>query len=691
MVAVIALLTVAIALGFVLLALVDRQSNASAEQRTVDAAQTLAEGALASTANILARDGSSPDWAASGCQRITGSLTGSLTPTVGTGLAARVETDVRAHFRTTKTGDAAQVTDYLARAGARASWSISLCPTLDSGTVSTDASWTDAILSRTTGTTGTLGGRRTMWLRAQADVRPKTTGSTGAKSTSRSRAVAGKVQQGGTTFHAPLDYAFGAGQMSTDLSSTVSGILTGPLLGGVTGALFGDGAKKLIEDDTAKVGLRCGLLDALSAGIGGTVDNVLNLNLCVGGVLTGVTGLTNSLGLGALNNALGIAQYTGLDGYTMAPPEAIDAYRASSPILRKAVVDSTVGDVKNPTSALAVPPPCLTDTEWSTVTDQTVVYIDKVGSDGEKFCNLGSFAGAGPNRGTPTNPFKPKIFIVARGGVRITGQINAVVYALNLQECGDDGVCTTAERRDAVKREVVHIQRPGTVTGAVWADGARGQVGIYPGQLTPTPGELAGDIADQVTTPTTCASSGLLGGLLGGVTSLLNNVLSGLGNAVFGGYEYRAAPGSPTACDGLNTALASLDPATLIGRLTGSGVPVTIQVAQRKRVCGLTDYLFGNGAACDAEAALGFQNYSGTPSGAPAAGTANVVLPNLLGPGGILSPVSNLLTGLQNDYTGISRNEETIIRSGILLPDSASVLPGTFRNVPPSASLVAAD
>ena len=62
MVPVIILMVVAIGVAFALLAIVDTQTSQSREQRSKDSAQTLAEGAVSSTANVLADTASAAVW-----------------------------------------------------------------------------------------------------------------------------------------------------------------------------------------------------------------------------------------------------------------------------------------------------------------------------------------------------------------------------------------------------------------------------------------------------------------------------------------------------------------------------------------------------------------------------------------------------------------------------------------------------
>ena len=104
-----------------------------------------------------------------------------------------------------------------------------------------------------------------------------------------------------------------------------------------------------------------------------------------------------------------------------------------------------------------------------TPTAAQVIFVEKVGSTGEQYCNVRADATA-------------KILVVRRGGVRVSAHFTGVVYALNQQECTNpDGTCSTADRANAVPREVVRIEgNTGHVTGSVWADGAGGSVGIYP-------------------------------------------------------------------------------------------------------------------------------------------------------------------------------------------------------------------
>ena len=76
LVPVIILMVVAIGVGTALLTIVDTQTQQSGKQRKVDSAQTLAEGAVSATANVLAVDNSASMWPVSGlCATVSGDLT----------------------------------------------------------------------------------------------------------------------------------------------------------------------------------------------------------------------------------------------------------------------------------------------------------------------------------------------------------------------------------------------------------------------------------------------------------------------------------------------------------------------------------------------------------------------------------------------------------------------------------------
>lgn len=700
MVPVIALMIVALGLGFALLALVDRQTQASAQERDRDAVLTLAEGVGTAAANVLATDASAADWVAPGCRSATGDLR--TPPVLVSTLAGRIAKEVQRAFR-----DDASVTTY-ARGGRTTTWSAQVCPTTDSGITATDSRFTPAVLSRpATMTTGTVDGHRTLWVRAQADVKD----STGALL--RSRAIAVKVQQDDAPFTPPLAYAVGTGSFSTDLGNTASGLLKNvtnnpTLLNGVLGKVLGTNGKSLIEDKAAKIGMRCGVLNGLEplksgSGVVPTIDpKLLDLNLCLGGVLGGLDGITKATGLDTLTDGiLGANRYVNLDGYTMAPAGAADAYRIEAQ--RNGTYRGVTAGVSTiaGTTAPADAPTC--NVPWTSVTKDTVVFIEQVGT-GEQYCVI-------------PDGVKAKAVVVARGRVIVRGPFEGLVYMLNLNEC--DGAPTTgctstfrSQHRGATAsekaREVVRVEGAGSVKGAVWTDGAYSQVGLYPStpareaavktETDRVLGNLVGNLSRTADT-TICNVGGslpLVGPLVTAVgnllTGLVSGVLGGVSEALFGKVETQVLPDGITpaagstpsantqACGVLNAALDALSPIDLLNVTRNGGtVPVdgTVWIKKSGGVLNPNSYPWRE--ATPAEIA---QSGQSVPTSFTIPSTALSQLDGLLNVGSTIVDLQNALVNTFSNITAVTKDETIIKNATIGLPSGASKVPGSFRSVP---------
>lgn len=136
MVPVIILLVVAIATSLALLALVDTQTGESREQRSADSAQTLAEGLVSATANVLAADPSVWPATTGPCVPVTGNLEAG-TPT-GTSLADKVTAEIKARFSGTSP-------ELASTAMQGTTWKVDVCPVAAADT----ARWEETILART--------------------------------------------------------------------------------------------------------------------------------------------------------------------------------------------------------------------------------------------------------------------------------------------------------------------------------------------------------------------------------------------------------------------------------------------------------------------------------------------------------------------------------------------------------------
>lgn len=694
MVPVMALLALALLLSFAALLLVDRQTSAAQAQRTNDASQTLAEGALNATAGILAGDGKNTEWRRAAtppqpCTTVTGDLNGKRTGTAGS-FERAVQDGVDDYFKAAKAGETA-LTDYDTKGGASTAWRVEVCSTTADPT--TDARWDDAAKSTRVGPTGSVAGRKQLWVRAQADVRPKTS-SSGTASLSNSRAVAAKVQQDGKGFAPPEAFGVGTGSFSTDVGTSLPNLLHGltqesPLLGNSLGTLLGTSKSPVIASTAAKIGVRCGLANVVE-GLTTDPNGPLDLDLCLSGVLAGVDGVTSLLGLNSLLNTVGVNtnRFASLDGLRMAPEAAIEAYRdaaqSSNGVYRAASNSPTgVGNVRTPPATLGAVPSCLTPSDWTKLNSQpnpseSVVFIEQVG-DGEQYCAIDPDTRA-------------KIFVVNRGGVVIRGtgsgaaaKFTGVVYALNGNETSE------ATR---VKRELVRIESPGQVFGSVWVDGAKGQVGTYApsvnssvttfnNSLTASLATLTGPVDNTLCT--LANSSGVLGALLGPVVDLVGNLVGAVLNigtntqkwirpTSIGKPGNGVSPPDQTgqACGLVKNALSSVGGNTVVaGEDVDKTIPTTVW--KRTQTC-VTSLL-----------CFGWSDWSQDSTGTQPVELTSGLLSGVLGAGNLLG---NLLSGIENTFENtppaIQHDLTTIQNAAVLLPDNAALVPGTFRNLPPA-------
>jgi hypothetical protein len=308
-----------------------------------------------------------------------------------------------------------------------------------------------------------------------------------------------------------------------------------------------------------------------------------------------------------------------------------------------------------------VPPATL-----AAATKDTVIYIKQVGN-GEQYCTL--------RAGTVG------IIVVERGAMRVVGSgtFHGVVYGANLQECGDDGVCTNDERKAGAThpREVVRIDG-GTVSGAVWADGAGGRTGVYPPKL----GTLStSDILVSTTDPNSpCAVPVGLTGAVSSLTTGLGTFLGGTLNFLAGSY-YTLPDGStqtykPDACQLLKIALTQVgktEPEKLAQLLIDGG-KVTVTVAKHSCVV--------LGAICT-------DSSSSTDVTIPAGTTISNTTGS--GPTSVLGGIVGLLTSTITTpkYQAIVYNAAdaglspaAATGSTVTLPQGAAPVIGTYRNVP---------
>lgn len=625
MVPVIVLMVIAIAVALALLAIVDTQTGQSREQRSKDAAQTLAEGAISATANILADTASAAVWNVTSCDTVTGDLsTASTSPS--TSFAAKLTAEVQARF-----GGSPEYSS-------STSWRVHVCPVQ-----STDTRWSDTHLSRAAVAAATGAGPRVLWVRGKAIVR----GDTASANARNSRVVASKVTQSTNPFAVPANYAVGTGAFSTYVGAALN-TTTSSLLGGAL-------TKPLIAQQDKKIGVRCGLLT--------TVSNLTTT--CVTGALAGVGGTTNALGLGALGTALGTDRAQALSTWSMAPKDAIDAWLAEAQASGTYIASVPgVGNVRTLTApAVGAGADCFS----TTPTASQVIFIDQVGN-GEQYCNLRADATA-------------KILIIRRGGVRISAHFTGVVYALNQQECTNaDGTCSAADRAGAAPREVVRIKgNTGRVTGSVWADGAGGSVGIYP-ELTltgtgPNSSLLAlGGTNGICSMPLVGPVLTTLGTTLSGLTGVVGSILP-LVTGTEEEVRYPNGAAAPTGCDLLRNQLGGLTTSQL-ANVFGSGGTQTIVVSERRtRTCGA---LLPTGCAL-------VPSLWGPWSAWSTRNTQAVTIPALLSTGtpSLTEQVAGILGQTLSGYQAIAYDATAVTNAAAQISQGAAPVIGTYRNVGP--------
>jgi hypothetical protein len=634
MVPVIILMVVAIGVGLALLTVVDQQTGQARAQRSTDSAQTLAEGVVNATANVLATDASSTMWPVSGaCQTVKGDLT-TASAASSTSLAARVTTEVQARFSGTSP-------DYASAGGKNTTWRVDVCPV-----VSTDTRWDDTMLTRVAAAPATTPSPASLWVRGQAGVRA---GTAATPRPVNSRAVVSKVHQSSTVFAPPQGFAVGTGVFSTDISTTLNTALTSntSLVGSIVSSTLG--TDPLIAASSSKIGVRCGLLT--------TLDNPGTT--CLAGSLAGVANVTNALGLGTLNTLLGIDRTQTLGTWTMAPSDAIETWRSEAKGTNTWFASvAGFGDDRTPSTVTGVSgtaSPCFTGTP----TNSQVIFIDKVGN-GEQYCNIPA--------GTTA-----KIIVVERGAMRVTGAFTGVVYALNRQECSQsDGSCSKQDHEHAVTREVVRIDgNAGKVTGSAWADGAGGAVGIYP-SLNPSGASNSSLLAVG-------GATGVCGlPVVGPVVSALNTTLAGVGalvgnllGATLGPQEdvrYPNGATAPTGCDLLQAQLGTLTSSQVLSLYGSGGTQTVVTSEHRTRTCKTSLVV-----------CITWNAWSGWST----RDTSTVTLPPLLqgASSSAVSQLGGLLAGTLTNYTAIQYDSATVARATAAVAHGAAPVVGTYRNL----------
>lgn len=706
MVPVIALLVIALGLAFAVLALVDQQTSAASEERQVDASQVLAEGVLNTTAGVLASDDGRGEWnrvAGTPCTSVRGDL---VTDSQSTQAFVRaVEGQVQKSFDTLTDASGKPLSSYVARGTRTTRWRVAICST--TATPGTDSNpWaapgTPNVDLVRYGPTGSVGGQKQLWVRAQADVPASANGGR------RSRAVVARVQEDGGGFVPPREFGTGAGGFSTDIGAGLNAVLeplsaNNPLLGNVLGDLLGTNKNRIVAPDTTAtrpeqrkglMGVRCGALNALDDLWSVNLASLLDVNACLGGVLAGVDGLTDNLGLQPLlGGVLGVdPPFRNLDGLRMAPTAAIDAYRSASQSaigVYRGADDARTGTGNVQAYARTIPgvvPSCLDDAEWNRLAaqpdpSQAVVFIEQVGN-GEQYCAI-------------DRPSKAKVFVVNRGGVVIRSAFTGVVYALN----GNENISQSNPNSLQKPRELVRIEAQGQVTGAVWVDGARGQIGTYPANLDSLANTFNNGLQNSLqsltgpvdqTLCTLANSSGVLGPVVTLVSDVVTGVLKLVGALLPLGEQAEiqilpasvttaptgAPPGQAEQACGLVKNALNLAGSNAVYGHASVDASVPTQAWRRTRGCLV---VCGSWSAWTKVSAA--QGGTGTQPVALNPGLLDGVL-------GVTGLVNGLLTGVQaafqNHPPSVQHRVSVIENARILLPDNASLVTNTFQNVAPT-------
>lgn len=628
------LMVIAIGVGTALLTIVDTQTQQSSKQRKVDSAQTLAEGAVSATANVLAVDHSASIWpVAGGCATVSGDLTTASTQP-STSLAAKVTSEVQSRFSGTSP-------DYAAGAGRNTIWRVDVCPVEGS-----EARWEETFLARSSPAPASSATLVSLWVRGQASVNSAT-------AAENSRAVVSKVRQSSTAFTPPANFAVGTGVFSTDISATLNTALTNnsSLVGSIVTSTLG--TDPLIAASSSNIGVRCGLLTML--------DNPGST--CLAGSLAGVAGVTNATGLGTLNSLLGIDRTKALGTWTMAPDDAIEAWReeAQQSGVYSPASAPVPGFGNDVTKSVSGGSGSGYDCFLGTPTSSQVIFIEQVGN-GEQYCNVPAGKTA-------------KILIVERGAVRIQGTFTGVVYMLNKQECTQaDGSCSADDREDAVTREVVRIDgNNGKVVGSVWADGAGGAVGIYP--ALPTSSVASSSLLGLGDATTGICGLPAVGAALTTVNSALTSVANLVGTVLAltaSTQEEVRYPGggpAPSPCSLLQGTLSGLSSGQLLD-LYGTASSQTVVTSERRTRTCKTYFLL----VCTA-----WNPWSGWST----RDTQTVALPALLtgASSSVVGQLGSLLGSTLTNYTAIQYDAATVTNSSATLTQGAAPVVGTYRNV----------
>ncbi|MEJ7786283.1 MAG: hypothetical protein WKF96_15880 [Solirubrobacteraceae bacterium] len=428
-----------LALGMAILSIVDTQASVSATERTRDRGFNLAESVLNSQAFVLGRN-----WPASAPPSPEPARCGDIGAGFDDTLGS-IAPEIPAVERLRKTLNAS----YTDTAYSGATWQINLCDDIAGSTV-----WSDAVLNNRT---WDLNGNKRLWVVAQSNV--------GDENEKRSLVGLVLVRENSVI---PSKYGLVAGGLSDDLGGTLNAV-TGNALNGVLDGLLGTtpsvAKDPLFPPASGVTGVRCGATDVqlfpISTCLAGTVGGLATIPL-VSKLLTGGT----------------LEKFPTI---TTATPTNIDQLRKQA-IVGLTYKDVSLGGPVNTNQVCQVA---------GSPTDRSIVFIERVGINGDQYCVLDVSAGVkwkaliigsggvilrGSNTatGTPVSPIPPT------ADPPQTNTFSGVVYALNRQRLpvadGGQGLGDDA----SPGREIVRIEKGAHVKGGVYADGRSAKVGVHP-------------------------------------------------------------------------------------------------------------------------------------------------------------------------------------------------------------------
>ncbi|HEX6390158.1 MAG TPA: hypothetical protein VFZ89_11935 [Solirubrobacteraceae bacterium] len=468
-----ALLVVMLLLGLALLAIVDSQTDASARDQRASSSYNGAESVLRGAVTSL---GSQDGWVNEFDTNNTacGGVSYTAATTHGTTFGTRLQ-----EFVTRALGSSA------------GTWKVNIC-----GMTSASESWSETYLtSRVPHSTSTV--PNSVWVRAQT--------TTQAGTRKELRATVARADLRLTPTPLPNEFAIAAGALGTEDVATTTGVL---LSSGVQKAILEQilgGGETLIEDDDAKLGVRCGLLNLLPD------PDSNNEALCLAGTLASAGDFANLVVPAGdqLTGLLGLDRFVQLPSYQSATNAQLEALELEAK--RRGTYYATVGNGAD----------CLPATTDAT----SVIYIAKVANgNGTDHCKIQT-TGSGTSAAGRT----AAILVVEQGGVDVIGNDSATtaptftgtIYAANKVSPQPAGSGDT----------LVRLSRRGWVRGAIFADG-QGKVSIDPPDVSVTTAlcNLLGPL--QKLTCQLLSGLGLVDYLINalGVNGLVNALLPQLNN-----------------------------------------------------------------------------------------------------------------------------------------------------------------